>query len=136
MIATFQAWGKPTLMDGIIDIMGIQKGNAAIDGREYRGWLVGRFADVTQGLRHSEDVEIRWGQHMAGDERAEWMTGETRTAISILISGKIEIIFRDQTVELSKQGDYVMWGPGVDHKSRCLEDTVVLTVRWPSIDIG
>jgi hypothetical protein len=25
-----------------------------------------------------------------------------------------------------------MWGPGVDHSWEALEDSVVLTVRWPS----
>jgi len=109
----------------------IQIGNAAVDAQ--RGWFVGSFIDEKLGLRHCDDVELKWGTHSAGEERSEWGTGETRTAVSILISGKFEIMFRDRVVTMSKPGDFVMWGKGDDHKWRTLEDAVVLTVRWPSI---
>jgi quercetin dioxygenase-like cupin family protein len=36
-------------------------------------------------------------------------------------------------VLLERQGDYVVWGPGVDHSWRAEEESVVLTVRWPSV---
>jgi hypothetical protein len=41
--------------------------------------------------------------------------------------------FRDRTVTLSKPGDYVMWGPDVDHKWHVAKDGVLLTIRWPSV---
>jgi len=41
--------------------------------------------------------------------------------------------FPDEKVELNHQGDYVMWGIGVDHRWEALEDTVIITVRWPSV---
>lgn len=109
----------------------IQVGNAAVDAQ--KGWFVGSFIDERLGLRHSEDVELKWGIHPAGEKRTEWVIGETRTAISILISGKFEIVFRNQTITMSKPGDFVMWGKGDDHKWRTIEDAVVLTARWPSI---
>jgi hypothetical protein len=109
----------------------IQVGNAATDAQ--KGWFIGSFMDEKFGLRHSEDVELKWGVHPAGEERPEWVTSEARTAVSILISGKFEIMFRDRTVTMSQLGDFVMWGEGDDHKWRALEDAVVLTVRWPSI---
>lgn len=112
--------------------MSIQKGNAAIDGQTNRNWIVGDFIDPIKGLRHSEDVEIKWGVHKAGETRADWVTAEARTTIGILISGRFEMIFRDETVELSTPGDYVMWGLGTDHTWRVTEDTVIVTVRWPS----
>jgi hypothetical protein len=109
----------------------IQIGNAKVDAK--RGWFVGHFIDEKLGLRHSDDVELKWGVHPAGDGRAEWATGDVRSTISILISGKFEITFRNRTVTMSEPGDFVMWGEGEDHKSRALDDSVVLTVRWPSI---
>jgi len=109
----------------------IQVGNAEADGQ--CGWLVGSFIDEKLGLRHSKDVELKWSTHVAGEERPEWVTGETRTTIGILVSGRWEMIFRDQTVILSKPGDFVMWGPGEDHRWRALADAVMITVRWPSI---
>jgi quercetin dioxygenase-like cupin family protein len=36
-------------------------------------------------------------------------------------------------VPLTRPGDYVVWGPGVDHSWRAEQDAVVLTVRWPSV---
>lgn len=109
----------------------IQVGNAAIDA--HRGWFVGNFIDAKLGLRHSGDVEIKWGVHSAGEERPEWATSETRTSIGILVSGRFEMMFRDRTALLAKPGDYVMWGKGTDHKWRILaNDTVVITIRWPS----
>lgn len=109
----------------------IATGNAALDTTTTRGWLVGHFIDG--GLRHDYDVEIKWGVHKAGEARTDWVINEVRSTITILISGKIEIEFRDQTVTLEKQGDYVMWGFDTDHKWRMLEDSTVITIRWPSV---
>ena len=111
----------------------IQSGNTAKDSTETRGWFVGHFIERSLGLRHSDDVELKWGTHSAGEARTEWVTGESRITIALLISGKFEVEFRDQTVTLSKPGDYAMWDRGVDHKWRVVEDAVILTIRWPSL---
>jgi len=71
--------------------------------------------------------------HPAGDERADWTTGETRTSFMVLISGRFIQRLPDRQVELIKPGDYVSWGPGVVHAWRAIEDSVLLTVRWPSV---
>ena len=49
-----------------------------------------------------------------------------------LISGRFVQKRPDREVELSKPGDYVMWGPGVVHAWKAVEDSVMLTIRWPS----
>jgi len=113
------------------ELSDIQSGNAAIDNA--KGWFVGGSLDQRFGLRHTYDVELKWSTHKAGEERPEWVTKEVRTTIAILISGRYEVMFRDQSVILTKQGDFVMWGKNYDHKGRALEDSVLLTVRWPSI---
>jgi hypothetical protein len=41
--------------------------------------------------------------------------------------------FPDRTVLLAEQGDYVVWSRGTDHSWLAEEDSVVLTVRWPSV---
>ncbi len=64
------------------------------------------------------------------------MTGEVRTTIHILISGHFRVQLPDEDVTLTEQGDYVMWGSGVDHNYEALEDSVVLVVRWPSVPLG
>lgn len=113
------------------DFPGIQAGNTNTDA--IHGWFVGGSVDANFGLRHTYDVEMKWSTHPAGQEHPRWVTNEVRTAVAILISGRYEVMFRDQTVALAQQGDFVMWGKGYDHKGRALEDSVILTVRWPSI---
>lgn len=115
-------------------MMSIQTGNAAVDGADHRGWLVGNFIEEKFGLRHTDDVEVKWGVMKAGETRSEWVTGETRTTVGILISGAFVMEFRDQTLSFDTPGDYVMWGPGTDHKWRAPEDCTWLTIRWPSIE--
>ena len=56
-----------------------------------------------------------------------------RTALLVLISGCFHMEFPERTVVLDKQGDYVVWPRGVDHSWYAAEDSVVLTVRWPSV---
>jgi mannose-6-phosphate isomerase-like protein (cupin superfamily) len=108
----------------------IQTGNAAIDTNDTRGWLIGDFIKKKFGLRHTDNLEIKWGVMKTGEARAEWATSETRTSIGILISGSFIMEFRDQTLQFDTPGDYVMWGPGVDHSWRAPTDAVWLTVRW------
>ncbi|TDE40448.1 signal peptidase I [Nonomuraea mesophila] len=110
----------------------IYVGNAGVDGASDAGWLLGHFKHPGDP-RHSEDVEIKWGVHPPGDRRAAWAVGETRTALLVLISGRFVVEFRGRDVLLTEQGDYVVWGKGVDHSWHAEEASTVLTVRWPSV---
>ncbi|MCW2900185.1 MAG: signal peptidase [Streptosporangiaceae bacterium] len=56
-------------------------GSAAVDAAVDRGWLLGHFKPVDD-VRHSADVEIKWGVHPRDDQRAQWVTGEKRTPCS------------------------------------------------------
>ncbi|MFD9391036.1 signal peptidase I [Streptomyces sp. NPDC060000] len=107
-------------------------GNAGRDAALDRGWLLGHFKDASD-LRHSEAVEIKWGIHPQGAERAQWVTGEERTALLVLISGRFRVELPGRSVLLAQQGDYVVWGRSVDHSWSAEEESVVLTVRWPSV---
>jgi quercetin dioxygenase-like cupin family protein len=109
------------------------KGNAARDGAPGRGWLVGHFINEADDIRATKDVEIKWGTHPAGEERAEWSTDEYRTTVILLVRGRFSLNLSVESVVLEREGDYVMWGPGVDHSWRAEEDSVVVTVRWPSL---
>lgn len=111
---------------------GTYTGNAGEDAVLDRGWLLGHFKDADDP-RYSESVEIKWGIHPRGDQRARWVKGEHRTALLVLISGRFRVELPDRDVLLEKQGDYVVWGIGTDHSWVAEEDSVVLTVRWPSV---
>jgi hypothetical protein len=107
-------------------------GNADEDAPGDRGWLLGYFKPPADP-RHSTDVEIKWGRHPEGDRRAQWVRGEQRTALLMLISGRFRVELPDRTVVLATPGDYVLWGPGVDHSWFAEQPSIVLTVRWPSL---
>jgi hypothetical protein len=107
-------------------------GSADEDAAGDQGWLLGHFKSAGD-VRHSTDVEIKWGVHPRGDERARWVKGEQRTALLMLISGRFRVELPDRTVVLAKRGDYLVWGRGVDHSWCAEEESVVLTVRWPSV---
>jgi hypothetical protein len=110
----------------------VHVGKAGPDGAANQGWLLGHFMPPGS-LLHSTDVEVKWGVHPKGQRRAAWATGETRTALLVLVRGGFHVDLRDRTVVLSEPGDYVVWGAGEDHSwLATAEDTVVLTVRWPS----
>ncbi|MDV9169422.1 signal peptidase I [Streptomyces sp. W16] len=110
----------------------IYVGNAGKDAPLDRGWLLGHFKDVGDP-RHTDAVEVKWGVHPRGDERPEWVRGDERTALLVLVSGRFRVEFPERGVLLEQQGDYVVWGPGVDHSWFAEEESVVVTVRWPSV---
>ena len=107
-------------------------GNAAEDGRDTRGWILGHFIDPSKGVRSSRDVEVKWFIHPAGDKRHEWTTDDQRTTLVLLVTGNFRIDLTETSVTLEKQGDYLAWGPGIDHSWEALSESVVVTVRWPS----
>lgn len=117
---------------GGMDDDSVYVGNAGKDAALDRGWLLGHFKPDGD-TRHSDEVEIKWGVHPHGDTRAQWVRGEERTALQVLISGRFRVDFPGRSVVLERQGDYVVWGRGVDHSWVAEEESVVLTVRWPSV---
>ena len=106
-------------------------GNAEDDGADYRGWFVGRFVKADDA-RATEDVEVNWSLHPAGDRRPAWNPDETATTLCLLVSGRFNLDFESQLVTLERPGDYAVWGPGIKHRWHALQHSVVLTVRWPS----
>jgi hypothetical protein len=110
-------------------------GNAALDDALVRGWFVGHFIPPEHGLRSTADIEVKWGTHTLGEVRPEWGSNPAATTLSVLVRGCIRIVFGDgREALLDQPGDYALWPPGVAHRwSVEQDDTVVLTVRWPSV---
>ncbi len=108
------------------------QGNAADDGQNNRGWILGHFIDKSGGARSTSDVEVKWGIHPAGDQRPDRTTDDHRTTMVLLVEGNFVVSLSKGTIELTRQGDYAVWGPGIDHSWKAKEDSVVITVRWPS----
>jgi quercetin dioxygenase-like cupin family protein len=108
------------------------RGNAADDGRDNRGWILGHFIESSKDVRSTRDVEVKRGIHPAGEKRPEWTTGDQRTKMALLVAGNFVVSLSDGSVELARQGDYAVRGPGIDHSREAKGDPVVITVRWPS----
>lgn len=108
-------------------------GNAVEDGADTRGWIVGHFIDPAQGVRSNNDVEIKWATHPKGDKRPDWTSDDQRTTVVLLISGLFQVNLTTGVAVLASQGDYVMWGFGVDHSWEAMDESVVVTIRWPSV---
>lgn len=108
-------------------------GNAKDDSAESRGWVIGHFLPDLAGIRKTSNFEVKWGLHLKGDTRESWVGDEQRTTLLLLVSGKFQINLTGGSHILEQQGDYAMWGPGVGHSWEALEETVVITIRLPSI---
>lgn len=106
-------------------------GNAGVDAPGDRGWLLGYFKP-SGDTRHSREVEVKWGMHARGDRRAQWVDGETRSALLLLVSGRFRVELPGRSVLLANQGDYVVFH-GLSHSWQAEEESIVLAVRWPSI---
>ena len=111
---------------------GVYFGNANADGAEYRGWFIGQFIRSDIDLRTTNDVEVKWRVHPSGDAR-EWGVNRAATSLGLLIEGRFRYTFPDREVVLRERGDYVIWAPEVPHRWMAEIDSVILTVRWPSL---
>jgi hypothetical protein len=109
----------------------IYVGNAAADAAADRGWLLGHFKPPGDA-RHSEEVEIKWAVHPPGDRRAEWVAGEKRSALVLLVSGRFRVDLPGRSVLLAEQGDYLVFH-GISHSWEAEEASVVVAIRWPSV---
>ena len=115
-------------------------GNAAIDQIRGTGWFVGQFVPAELGLRRQTDVELKWGIHPDGEKRGQPWSHGAGTTIALLVEGGLRVTFHidgaQEDVMLGAKGDYVIFGPDVVHSWEAVGDAVVLTVRFPSVEVG
>lgn len=114
-------------------------GNAACDCVGGTGWFVGQFVPSELGLRHQTAVEVKWGIHPDGERRSRpWAQGHG-TTIAILIRGALRLEFHTghdpKLITLRREGDYVIYGPEMVHSWEAIGETLVLTLRFPSVEV-
>ena len=110
----------------------VKFGNAVAAGLDTRGWFVGHFVKGEENPLRSRDLEVKWFTHARGETRPEWSPPSSVHTLNVLIRGRFVLCFPEQEVTLAKEGDFVVFGPGVAHSFRSEEESLVLTVRWPS----
>jgi hypothetical protein len=111
-------------------------GNAIHEGQNdnRRGWFIGSFIAPQTLLKTNKELEVKWGIHSKGEKRSSKATDGLATTISLLIKGKCCITFEGQKkMILSNPGDYIIWTPNIPHVFESYEDSVVITIRWPSL---
>ena len=111
-------------------------GNAVEASKDTRGWFVGHFMPGADNPLRTSDVELKWGYHAKGEMRPEWSPPSVVRTLNVLIRGRFVLLFPEQEVLLQNEGDYVFFGPDIAHSYRCEEETVIMTVRWPSTPPG
>jgi len=115
-------------------------GNANADQVRGSGWFIGQFVPAELGPRRQTEVELKWGIHPDGDRRPQPWANQNATTISVLIEGALKVTFHvdgsEQDVILRTKGDYVVFGPQVVHSWEAFGDTIVLSVRFPSVEVG
>ena len=108
-------------------------GNAGAEGASRGGWFAGHFITPVDDVRSTSVLEVKWGVHTAGDCRTQWGVNAAATTLSILVKGRFCLQFPEKEILLFREGDYALWQPGVPHYWSALEDSVIVTVRWPSL---
>lgn len=107
-------------------------GNVAGASMDTRGWFLGHFMPGDDNPLRTTDLELKWFTHSKGETRSEWAPAGSVRTLNILIRGHFVLLFPDREIALSKEGDFVLFGPGVPHSFRSEQESLVLTVRWPS----
>ena len=111
---------------------GVEYGSAYLDGESHRRWFLGHFFP-TDSPRHFDDISMKWSSNPRGTTNGEVGTNKVAHSIAILVRGKVQVEFPGANLTLSRLGDYVLWKPKVPHSWTALEDTIALSVRWPSL---
>lgn len=111
---------------------GVSFGNAAADGIATRSWFVGPFLPKATG-RMFDGVEMKWSTHARGDKRAG-PSASGAFSMAILVAGthRIELPHTNTTLLMRQPGDFAIWAPGIMHSWTAIEESTVLTVRWPA----
>lgn len=102
-------------------------GNASVEGANNFGWFLGHFVSV-DNPRSTSILEVKWAVH-TGEGRIDWAMNSQATTLSILIAGQFRLQFPEQEFLLYREGDYVLWLPGVPHSWAAQTDSTILTVR-------
>lgn len=87
---------------------------------------------TTQPVRGTEDVEVKWFFHRAGQQREQWVTGETATTLCTLIRAEFRVHLSTGTYKVAREGDFVMCAPSINHLWQADQESLVLSIRWPS----
>jgi hypothetical protein len=114
--------------------MDIEIGNVNTKANGQRNWIIGHFIESSSPF-HSQDFEVKWSKLSKGEAKSQVGSNGIAKTLAILAYGKQQINFpaTNDVALLANEGDYVFFESGVEHSWEALEDTLLITIRWPSI---
>jgi hypothetical protein len=97
-----------------------------------RGWIIGPF--MGEGLPKTDDIAVKFETIPEGQVRESTPKEIEVTTMALLAGGKIIFWFEGDKKEylLEKPGEYLIWSPNRKHKTQALEETVLISIRWPN----
>lgn len=96
-----------------------------------RGWFVGHFNDNPE--LNTTDLEAQIVKLKKGDKKDGSSYNKQGKTLGMLIYGAFELDFDGEKVRLDKEGDFVIFQPMVNHTWEALEDSMIVSIRWPSL---
>jgi hypothetical protein len=87
------------------------------------GWVVGHMG---KGALLNDEVGVKWAFQPKGDAGNAWRSCVSATTLSVLISGKFKMVFREkegdpeEEIIFSTSGYYAIFGPGIQHRSEAV----------------
>ncbi len=109
-------------------------GSFTVQQPETRSWVIGHFMPEETGWQ-CDDFEMKWVTREKDELKPGHKAKQTTPTLGVCIFGKIAAEFPEtgEVIMLEKPGDYVFYGAGqVAHQTRYHEDSVMMTIRWPS----
>lgn len=110
-------------------------GNVKDASKDTRGWFLGHFMPGEANPLRTGELELKWYTHAKGETRETWAPGNPVNTINILIRGHFVLLFPDQEVALQKEGDFVLFGLGMPHSYRSVEESLVLTLGPKGVSV-
>ena len=118
--------------------MNVKKGNFNTTSEKIGPWVMG-LKDLNPGVDESlqnDAFGLKWNKVKKGAKKQPATANKYSKTVAILIYGKFEIKFTDlnESIILNKEGDYAFFPEHSKHTYEFLEDSLMISLRWPPLD--
>ncbi len=118
--------------------MKAKKGNFNEASVKIGPWVagLGRLNKEIEPYLQNENVGLKWSKVKKGEKKTVPTANSSSKTLGILIYGKTTIEFPEvgESVTLSEEGDYIFLPEHTKHMYEFLEDSLMVSIRWPAVD--
>jgi hypothetical protein len=85
---------------------------------------------------HNENVGLKWTKARKGEKKEVYTANTSSETLGILIYGRMRVDFLEpeSSLVLEKEGDFLFLAKDVFHRYEFLEDSLVISLRYPAVD--